>query len=162
MNLYGSMFSGVGIDLLKVENIDSARKYPTMHSMPPNSRVPLFKGDEDIFYIVSTDASNTISVKQYAFHEVPILTQEQINDKKYVTFDQFAAFQNELKEELKHVEQSIQQSSYRKQNSYNNRRNNGKSYRSASANQEFIIDAEEQQESSGNASNYGYAEPASQ
>lgn len=158
MNLYGSLFNGMGMDLQQVDSIESARKYPTTHSMLPNSRVPLFKSDEDIFYIVSTDASNSISVKQYAFHEVPILTQEQINDQKYLTIEQFNSFQNELKEELRNVQQSIQQSYYRKQNnSYNGHRN--KSYKSAPAGQELIVDVEEQPQPSGNAANYGYAEP---
>lgn len=162
LNLYGGLSNMMAMDLPRVNSIESAQKYPTVHSMPPNSRVALFDENDDIMYIVSTDASNTIGVKRFRFVEEPLLTPEQIADQKYVTIDQFMNFQTELKEELRNVQQSIQQSyGYQPRNNWNKPKykSNNRYPKQSSANQEYVVDVEEQSEPTGNVQQYDGSEP---
>lgn len=88
-----------GKDLPKVKGIESARMFPTA----PNSRNVVFDEDEDIFYLIETDASNfKSSVRRFRFYEETI---EEANDAKYATKEDF----NYLKEAINNVQQSIQQ-----------------------------------------------------
>lgn len=153
-NLYNG-FSSFGMDLPRVNGIESAQKYPTVHSMPPNSRVALFDENDDIMYIVSTDSANTIGVKRFRFVEEPLLTPEQVADSKYVTIDEF----NRFKEEMINVQQSI----FQQQPNYQyNRRPKPKQYRShskqSSAGQEYVVNVEEQQQQTGNDYQFNQSE----
>lgn len=82
--------------LIQVNGIDSARAYPTQ----PNSRVALFDSNDDVFYVKTTDASNFPTIKRYRFFEE---SEEQVNNDKYVTIDEF----NKFKEEILNGQQSI-------------------------------------------------------
>ena len=77
--LYGSL-QLPSSDLLKVKGIDSVRMYPTQ----PNSRVALFDEDDDVFYVVRTDASNFKSeIRRYRYVEEPIETSSNIKRKSF-------------------------------------------------------------------------------
>ena len=85
-------------DLTKVKGIESVKVFPTT----PNSRVAVFDSDEDVFYIIQTDAGNFKTIRRFRFNEEPI---EAVNDAKYVSKDEF----NSLKEMIEDVQHSIQQ-----------------------------------------------------
>ena len=54
------------VDLYKVKDMDGAKQF----QMTPNSRVALFKEDDDVMYIKQTDNNNyPISLKRYRFYE---------------------------------------------------------------------------------------------
>lgn len=85
-------------DLTKVNGIESVKVFPTT----PNSRVAVFDSEDDIFYIIQTDAGNYKTIRRFRFNEEPI---EAVNDAKYVSKDEF----NSLKEMIEDVQHSIQQ-----------------------------------------------------
>ena len=97
-NLYGYNIGIGSNDLPKVKGIESARQFPTQ----PNSRVAIFDEDDDVFYVIATDASNFKSIRRFRFNEEPI---EVAYDNKYVTKEEF----NSLKEAIDNVQQLIQQ-----------------------------------------------------
>lgn len=101
MYLNGIQIQGISNgDLIKVNGLESAKLYPNTQ---PNSRIALFDENDDIFYVVTTDASNyKSSIKRYRFYEESI---EDANDAKYVTKEEF----NGLKEMITGVQQSVQQ-----------------------------------------------------
>ena len=72
-----SMGSSQGI--LYVNGLESAKAYPTQ----PSQTVLLMDNNEDVFYIVESDASNFKTIKEYEFHE-----REQKNTS-YVTHEEF-------------------------------------------------------------------------
>ena len=54
------------VDLYRVKDMDGAKQF----QMTPNSRVALFKEDDDVMYIKQTDNNNyPISLKRYRFYE---------------------------------------------------------------------------------------------
>ena len=81
-----SMGSSQGI--LYVNGLESAKAYPTQ----PSQTVLLMDNNEDVFYIVSSDASNFKTIKEYEFHE-----KEQHNTS-YVTHDEFDELKKILEE----------------------------------------------------------------
>lgn len=97
-NLYGYNLGNIpGTDLTKVKGIESARMFPTR----PNSRMPVFEEDDDVFYIISTDSANYKTIRRFRFIEEPI---EVANESKFVTKEEF----NTLKEMITDVQHSIQ------------------------------------------------------
>lgn len=92
--------------LKQVNGAQSASQY----TMNPNSRDVLFDSNEDIFYIVTSDASGTTSVQAFSFAPYKPAEQEQ---PKYVTIEEF----NKFKEEVLNGQQFIRNK---------NSRNNGK------------------------------------
>lgn len=88
-----------GSDLLKVHGFDSAKSYPTK----PNSRLCLFEEDDDVFYIIETDANGyKTSIRRFRFQEEQVPSEY---DNRYVSKEEF----NSLKEMIGDVQQSIQQ-----------------------------------------------------
>lgn len=88
-----------GIDLPKVKGLDRAKAYQTQ----PNSRCVVFEEDDDLFYIIQTDAmNNKTSINRYRFVEEPIETEL---DAKYASKKDLA----ELKEMMSDVQQSIRE-----------------------------------------------------
>ena len=75
--------------LPRVNGMDSAIHY----RMNPNSRSVLFDANEDIFYIVTSDASGTNSVEAFSF--APFKTADK-NESKYVTKEEFENFKQEV------------------------------------------------------------------
>ena len=85
-------------DLPRVKGLERAKAYQTH----PNSRVAVFEEDDDIFYVIQTDAlGNKTGITRYRFVEEPIETEL---DSRYASKKEFS----ELKEMLKDVQQSIQ------------------------------------------------------
>lgn len=62
--------------------------------MNPNSRDVAFDANEDIFYIVTTDASGTPSVSAFSFTPYQ---PEQPKQVQYVTVEEFNKFKEEVK-----------------------------------------------------------------
>lgn len=75
--------------LKQVNGSQSAAQY----QMNPNSRDVLFDSNEDIFYIVTSDASGTTSVQAFSFAPYKPAEQEQPN---YVTVEEFNKFKEEV------------------------------------------------------------------
>lgn len=82
--------------LIKVTNIEAARAYP----LPPNSVVPLFDANEDVFYIKSTDGGGYPSLRTFMFTPV----EPTPAPSEYVSHKEL----EELKEMILNVQQSIQ------------------------------------------------------
>lgn len=61
-----------------------------------SEEVYLDKSDDTVLYIRRVDSNGKSEIKRYRFYEDPELTQEQINDKRYVTIEQFNTFKDEL------------------------------------------------------------------
>lgn len=96
LQLPGSIY---GQDLIKTKGYNGA----LLHLTQPNSRIPVFDEDDDVFYIIETDANNNkTSVNRYRFYPEPI---EDVNDKKYASKEDF----NLLKEMLENVQQSVRE-----------------------------------------------------
>jgi hypothetical protein len=89
-------------DCLKhVKGMQSAQNF----RMNPNSRDVLFDEDEDILYIVTSDASGMTSVVPYAFSPYKPAVEEE---PQYVTMEEFSKF----KEEVLNGKQFIRNSKY--------------------------------------------------
>ena len=77
----------------RVKNSEEAEKYP----LGPNSEMVLFDASDDtILYLKKTDAQGFSTVIRHRYYPDPEPTQQEINDQRYVTIDEF----NKLKEEL--------------------------------------------------------------
>ena len=111
-----------GSDLNRVKDLDGAKQFP----MTPNSRVPLFKEDDDVMYIKQTDHNNyPISLKRYRFYEeeepapeapAEYATKEDLeallkeSDDRYVSsekMDKLMLAIQELREEITNAKQSV-------------------------------------------------------
>lgn len=96
LQLYNQNGIAIGnTDLTFVNGSENAMKYP----MNPNSRMPIFEKDDDIVYIVSSDASGFKSMRRFRLIEEPELKPED----KFVGIETF----NELKGEIADVKQSM-------------------------------------------------------
>lgn len=77
--------------LVRVTGMEGAKAY----QLPPNSTMPLFDGDEDIFYVKSTDGAGFPTVRAFRFEPI----QEQpAQNADYVTRAEFAQFVQQIKE----------------------------------------------------------------
>lgn len=61
-----------------------------------SEEVYLNKEDDTVLYIKRIDQNGKCTTTRYRFYPDPELTQQQINDERYVTIDQF----NKLKEDI--------------------------------------------------------------
>jgi len=61
-------------NLTRVTGIEGARLY----QMPPNSTVALFDGNDDIFYVKSTDGAGFPTIRTFRFEEVQPQQQEYV------------------------------------------------------------------------------------
>lgn len=80
--------------LVKVTGLDGAKAY----QMPPNSAVPLFDANDDVFYVKTTDGAGFPTVRAFRFEPIDLTPQQQVGD--YVTKDEFKSFVAEIKEAL--------------------------------------------------------------
>jgi hypothetical protein len=104
-NLYGYNIGSIpGQDLMKVKGIESAKMFPTR----PNTRTAVFDENDDVFYVISTDAWNYKTIQRFRFVEEPL---EVANESKFATKEEF----NTLKEMINNVQHSIQQLSNKSQ-----------------------------------------------
>lgn len=91
------------INLPKVHGIESARMFASANQLPANSTVAVFEDDDDIMYIISTDASNYPTLRRFRFVEEPDPSTVKAEDK-YVTIEEFNKFKEEV---LNHGKQSV-------------------------------------------------------
>ena len=119
LQLPGSIY---GRELNKAKGYNGALLFITQ----PNSREVVFDEDEDVFFIIETDANNNkVKVDRYRFYPEPI---EDVNDKKYASKEDF----NLLKEMIENVQQSVQQLS--EPNSTNKYKQHGSTNRNGQTN----------------------------
>lgn len=87
--------------LIRVNGIDGAKAYQVM----PRETVALFDGNDDIFYVKSTDDGGFPTIKAYRFSEIDLTGAKPTND--YVTKSEF----EELKKEVQnYAEQFVSKS----------------------------------------------------
>lgn len=91
-------------EIPKVKNTQEAKEYP---SAPNTQDVLLDANDEYIAYFRQMDANGFPSIERVRCIPEPEMTQQQVDDQRYVTLDRFATFEAETKEALKNVQQSI-------------------------------------------------------
>ena len=84
--------------LIRVTGIDGARAF----QMPPNSVTALFDGENDVFYVKSTDGAGVPTIKAFAFSPLEA-TQPQSD---FVTRQEF----EELKGMILNGKQSVRRS----------------------------------------------------
>ena len=80
----------------RVNGQSSALQY----RMNPNSRAVLFDANEDLFYIVTSDASGVNSVQAFSFAPYKPVEEQK---PEYVTMEEF----NRFKEEVLNAQQSV-------------------------------------------------------
>ena len=93
-------------DLPRVKGYNGAMIYPTK----PNSRIPLFDEDDDVFYVVKTDsANNKYSIEKKRFVDEPITeivgTPQANIPENIATIDDIKG----IKEDMEDVKQSIRE-----------------------------------------------------
>lgn len=76
-------------NIVGVNGIEGMKAFQTS----PNSRIVGFDLNDDVFYIKTTDASNTATIKTYSFAEVMDKAED---DEKYVTMKEFNKFKEDL------------------------------------------------------------------
>ena len=84
-----------GQKLNRINGIDEVNRF----QIGPNSEVPLFQTDDDVFYVKVSDQNGNVTTRRFRFYE------ESMEGAKYVTNDEF----NKFKEEVLNGQQSIQQ-----------------------------------------------------
>ena len=90
-NNMGAFIQGQTIP--KVHGSSEANRYPT----PINSEVVLLDDEDDsIIYYKKTDVNGYSTVSRKRWFDDPEPTQEEINDKKYLTINEFNEFKKEV------------------------------------------------------------------
>ena len=59
--------------LVRVTGIEGARAY----QLPPNSVMPLFDGNEDVFFLKTTDGGGFPTLRRFRFAEEPLTPQAE-------------------------------------------------------------------------------------
>ena len=86
-----------GQQIPRVKGMEEARNYPT----PPNTEVILLDADDEtILYFKKTDANGYCTVERHRHYPDPEPTQQELNDKRYVTVETFNQTINQFKEEM--------------------------------------------------------------
>lgn len=91
--------------LIRVTGMDGAKAY----QMPPNSVVALFDGNEDIFYIKTSDGAGFSTIKPFRFMPIEESTAPVANPTDFATKQELASLQHEI-EEMKGALINAQQS----------------------------------------------------
>lgn len=78
-----------GDHITRVKGFESVQQLPTS----PNSRDVAFHETEDIFYVITTDASNFKTIRQFSFTEI---VPEEAKPVQYVTVDEFNKFKEDV------------------------------------------------------------------
>ena len=89
----------MGDQLLKVNGIEGAKAFGTK----PNSVYALFDANDDVMYIKTTDSANFPSIRKFRFSEI---TEDESQNLKYVTAEEFNKFKEEV---LENGKQFVQQ-----------------------------------------------------
>lgn len=106
------------LSLPKVHGIESARNFAAANQLVPNSMVAVFEDDDDIMYIIKTDASNYPTIRRFRFVEEPDPSTIKA-EEKYVTLDEFNKFKEEV---LSNAKQFVRPND-NKQRNHNNSSN---------------------------------------
>lgn len=80
--------------LIRVTGLEGAKAY----QMTPNSAVALFDGNEDIFYIKTTDGAGFPTIRAFKFEPIETNT----SSVEYVSRSEFEALRKEIREYGKH------------------------------------------------------------
>lgn len=89
--------------LVSVTGIEGAKAY----QLPPNSTMPLFDANEDVFYVKSTDGAGFPTLRSFRFEPCE---NQNVQEAQYVTKEELASMISELKTEMKgakHGEQPV-------------------------------------------------------
>lgn len=94
-------------ELIRVTGIDGAKAYQTQ----PNSTVALFDGNEDIFYIKTTDGANFPTIRSFKF--VPYEPEKETitNNIDFVNRTEFEEFKTKIEGLINNGKQSISEQS---------------------------------------------------
>lgn len=76
----------------RVTGVEGAKAY----QMPPNSSMPLFDGNQDVFYAKSTDGAGFPTIKAYEFHEIQLPQLMPQQGVQYVTRQELDAMSAKL------------------------------------------------------------------
>lgn len=82
--------------LVRVNGIDGAKAY----QMGPNSTVALFDGNDDIFYVKTTDGAGFPTIRSFKFEEVSP-TQMPVTNENYVTKKEMEDYVKQLIQQAK-------------------------------------------------------------
>lgn len=104
------------------------QKGAELFQVPFGSFVTLYdEDDESIFYQKEVDTYGNTKINRFRFIEEPLNPQPVANSENFVTAETFNKSLDEIKEEIRHVEQLIRESSANESNSTNGFNNeNGK------------------------------------
>ena len=80
--------------LIRVTGMDGAKAY----QMPPNSVVALFDGNEDIFYIKTSDGAGFSTIKPFKFIPMEETHAPVANTSDFATRQELASLQHEIEE----------------------------------------------------------------
>lgn len=83
-----------GNGLIRVTGMDGAKAY----QMPPNSVVALFDGNEDIFYIKTSDGAGFSTIKPFKFMPMEETPAPVANTSDFATRQELASLQHEIEE----------------------------------------------------------------
>lgn len=83
-----------GNGLIRVTGMDGAKAY----QMPPNSVVALFDGNEDIFYIKTSDGAGFSTIKPFRFSPMEETTTPAVNSTEFATKQELVSLQQEIEE----------------------------------------------------------------
>ena len=90
------------LQLIRVNGIEGAKAY----QMPANSAVALFDGNENVFFVKTTDGAGFGSIKAFRFMPVEQTAEPQ---QEYISRAEFEQFKKELSA---HGERFVQQRQY--------------------------------------------------
>lgn len=65
--------------------------------MAPNSSAALFDGNEDIFYLKTTDGAGFPTIRKFKFEEIQAKTPEPAEESDYITREEFEQFREEMR-----------------------------------------------------------------
>jgi len=68
----------------------------TTFSLGPNSRIPLFDEENDIFFIKTTDANGEPTIRMFKFEEI----KDEEYPEKYLTIEKFDDYMKDFRKEL--------------------------------------------------------------
>lgn len=74
--------------ITRVTGEEGAKAY----QMAPNSSAALFDGNEDIFYLKTTDGAGFPTIRKFKFEEIQAKTPEPAEESDYITREEFEQF----------------------------------------------------------------------
>lgn len=110
--------------ITRVTGEEGAKAY----QMAPNSSAALFDGNEDIFYLKTTDGAGFPTIRKFKFEEIQAKAPEPAEESDYITREEFEQFREEMRT---YGEQYIQKSAETEQ-----RRTESRNHRTSKAGNE--------------------------